>query len=55
MIFGDIKKIKEVYSDVEVNKLLSKNYVLLRILQTKKVNNGTEIVRPMYILGKDKE
>ena len=52
MRLDDIKEVREVCSDTEANKLLDRNYELIRILQTKKINNEGETVRPMYILGK---
>jgi len=52
MQFSEIKKIKETYEEGETNRLLSKGYVLIKILQTRRITNSDEMVRPMYILGK---
>ena len=53
MQIGDIEKVKETYDVSETNRLLSKGYCLVRILQTRRTTNSDEIVRPIYILGKN--
>jgi hypothetical protein len=47
----NITKVKESYSDEEVNKYLAKGYELLKIISTRKTSLELDEVRPCYILG----
>jgi hypothetical protein len=51
MQLGDIKKVKESYSDDEVNTFIDQGYELLKIISSRTSSLDTEEIRPCYILG----
>jgi hypothetical protein len=51
MKLSTIKKVKELYSDEEVNKYLDKGYELIKIISSRSMNLDVDEVRPCYVLG----
>jgi len=51
MKLSDIVKVKELYSDMEVNKFLEEGYELIKIISSKSTTLDVDEVRPCYVLG----
>lgn len=51
MKLSDIKKVKELYSDIEVNDFLDQGYEILKIISSRSMNLDVDEVRPCYVLG----
>ena len=51
MKLSDVKKIKESYSDDEVNKFLDKGFELLKVISSRNTTIDIDEIRPCYVLG----
>jgi hypothetical protein len=51
MKFSNIVKIKELYSDNEVNTFLDQGYELIKIISSRSNTLDIDEVRPCYVLG----
>ena len=51
MELSNIKKIKESYSDEEVNNFIDQGYELVKIISSRISHFDTEEIKPCYILG----
>jgi hypothetical protein len=47
----NIKKVKQSYSDEEVNNFLAQGFELIKIISSRTVSMNVEEIRPCYILG----
>ena len=51
MKLSDVAKIKELYSDDDVNKFLDQGYELLKIISSRSNSIDIDEIRPCYVLG----
>lgn len=52
MKLNEVKRIKELYNDTEVNAALDEGYEILKIISSKSTTMDLDEVRPCYVLGK---
>ena len=51
MELSNIKKVKELYSDDEVNTFLDQGYELVKIISSRTSSFDSEEIKPCYVLG----
>lgn len=55
MKMEEIRKIKISYDEAEINELLAKGYVIMKVLSSKTTKDNGENILPIFILGLAKE
>lgn len=55
MKIEEVRKVKNLMDETEINEYLSRGYHVIKIFSTKKITELGEEVQPMFILGLGKE